>query len=184
MTSQPGCDQTPQRRPATVQSMAGRTAHAGDPLDELEMHAWRAFFVMHDQVRARVERQLQADAGLSLADYSVLGVLSEAASRRRRMFELCQDLRWEKSRLHHQLARMGRRGLVSRHTDEGSPASRGVNVELTEAGLAAIVDAAPAHAREVRRVLIDHLTRRQLQQLADIAIRIIEANCADSPETV
>lgn len=147
-------------------------------LDDLELHAWRSFVEMQEQIRTGVERQLQADSDLSLADYTVLVVLSDAAGQRRRPFELCADLRWEKSRLHHQLTRMSRRGLIQRHSDSAKPGSRAVYVELTASGLTAITEAAPAHAREVRRFLLDHLSRQHLEQLAQIASLVIAGNCA------
>lgn len=172
---------THRRRP--TQEPDDQTPDTSDwRLDNLELRAWRSLFAMQEQVRAGVERQLQANSALSLADYSVLVVLSEADGQRRRLFELCSDLRWEKSRLHHQLSRMSQRGIVRRHADPASPDSRAVYVELTDAGLTAITEAAPAHAREVRRLLIDHLGRHQLQQLAEIAALVIDRNCAESGE--
>jgi DNA-binding MarR family transcriptional regulator len=157
-----------------------RTDHGSDGgLDPLELRAWRSFFEMCDQVRLGVERQLRADHGLSLAEYSVLVVLSEAADKRRRLSALCEDLRWDKSRLHHQIARMSRRGLVDRCPDAGSTGSRAVYIEITDAGLSAIVAAAPAHAREVRRLLTNHLDRQELERLVDIAAHVIVANCAE-----
>lgn len=148
-------------------------------LDEVESRAWRAFFGMQEQVRSGVERQLKTK-GLSLADYSVLVILSEAPGKHRRMFELCDDLGWERSRLHHQLTRMVRRGLVQRHADPAEPTSRAVFLELTEAGLRAIVEAAPTHAREVRKLFIDHLGRQQLEDIAEIAATVVDANGADA----
>ena len=81
------------------------------PLNEREMSAWRTFYEMQEVLRSRLEQQLQADSGLSNADYTVLVALSEAAGGRLRVFELGRRLGWEKSRLHHQLTRMCRRGL-------------------------------------------------------------------------
>ena len=51
-------------------------------LDERQLRAWQTFFQMQEHLRSRIEQQLQASSGLSLADYSVLSVLSEAPGRR------------------------------------------------------------------------------------------------------
>ncbi len=150
------------------------------PLEDLELHAWRSFVAMQEQIRTGVERELQDHCNLSLADYTVLAVLSDAAGKRRRPFELCADLGWEKSRLHHQLTRMSRRGLIQRHSDSANPGSRAVYVELTAAGLTAVSEAAPAHARQVRRFLLDHLSRHHIEQLGEIASLVIAGNCATS----
>src|ERR1035438_3218289 len=83
-------------------------------LTDDEQQAWRGLLRMTSQLNARMNRQLQDDYGISLADYDVLVVLSEAPTGRRRVFELADALAWEQSRVSHQLARMQRRGLVAR----------------------------------------------------------------------
>ena len=83
-------------------------------LTEEEQLAWRGLLQMTSQLNARLNRQLQEDYGLSLTDYEVLVVLSEAPEGRRRVFEIADALAWEQSRVSHQLARMQRRGLVAR----------------------------------------------------------------------
>ena len=82
-------------------------------LDERELRAWQTFFQMQEHLRGRIERQLQASSGLSLADYSVLSVLSEAPGGRLRPYCLSATLGWEKSRLHHQLTRLCRGAACS-----------------------------------------------------------------------
>src|SRR6516162_5035770 len=124
---------------------------------------------MQEHLRGRIERQLQACSGLSLADYSVLSVLSEALGRRLRAYCLSATLGWEKSRLHHQLTRMCRRGLVERQAGE----SRAIYVQITPAGLTTLEQAAPRHSRHVRRLVIDRLTPGQLDQLGEISAAIL-----------
>jgi len=110
-------------------------------LDESEQRAWRSYLQMHGQLLARLNRQLQADSDLSLADYEVLVTLSEVPAGRLRPFELQRGLQWEQSRLSHQLRRMEHRGLVGREgcTDD----RRGAFIVLTDAGRRAIEAAAP-----------------------------------------
>ena len=112
-------------------------------LTEEEQRAWRGLLRMTSQLNARMNRQLQEDYGISLADYEVLVVLSEAPEGRLRVFEVADALAWEQSRVSHQLARMQRRGLITRQ-DCASDA-RGAFAVLTAAGRAAIERAAPAH---------------------------------------
>lgn len=138
-----------------------------------EQRAWRAFLRSHTLLLARLHRQLQRDAGLSLADYEVLANLSEAADGRLRAFRLAASLQWEKSRLSHHLTRMEQRGLVTR--EECSSDARGAFVALTEEGRRTIASAAPAHVGEVRRSFIDPLTPEQLELLATVSERIMTA---------
>lgn len=142
-----------------------------------ELRAWRSFFEMQELLRARIEQQLQASSGLSNADYTVLAQLSEAPGGRLRAYELTEAADWEKSRLHHQLARMSKRGLITRERC----GSRGIHVVITAKGLAALREAVPSHAQEVRRLFASQLTSEQLDQLADIATTILRNLHADRP---
>jgi DNA-binding MarR family transcriptional regulator len=146
-------------------------------LTERELRAWRTSFHMQELLRARIEQQLQASSGLSNADYSVLALLSEAPDRRMRAYELSRVAGWEKSRLHHQVTRMCTRGLITRQRC----GSRGTDVVITAKGLAALEEAVPRHAQEVRRLFIDPLTPEQLDQLAEIATTILNHLEADQP---
>ncbi|MGH3866099.1 MAG: MarR family winged helix-turn-helix transcriptional regulator [Pseudonocardiaceae bacterium] len=140
-------------------------------LDEGEQRAWRSYLQMHGQLLARLNRQLQADSGLSLADYEVLVQLTEVPDGRLRPFELQRGLQWEQSRLSHQLTRMQRRGLVSREgcTDDG----RGAFIVLTEAGRRAIEAAALGHVDAVRRLFFDGLTRDQITLLGRLSTQVL-----------
>jgi DNA-binding MarR family transcriptional regulator len=140
-------------------------------LDEDEQRAWRAFLRLQGQLAARLNRQLQADSGLSLADYAVLARLSEAPEGRLRPYELERDLEWEQSRLSHHLARMQRRGHVRR--EECTMDGRGAFIALTDAGRSAIEAAAPGHVDAVRRLFFDRLTDAQVAALTRISTRVL-----------
>ena len=78
-------------------------------LTDDEQRAWRGLIQMTSRLDARLNRELQQSSGLSLADYDVLVLLTEAADGRLRVFEIAEELHWEQSRLSHHLARMQRR---------------------------------------------------------------------------
>ena len=141
-------------------------------LTEDEQRAWRGLLRMTAQLNARMNRQLQDDFGISLADYDVLVVLSEAPDGRRRVFELTDVLAWEQSRVSHQLARMQRRGLVAR--EECPTDARGAFAVLTQAGRAAIEHAAPAHVEMVRQLVFDGLSPDQLTALTAVTARVLD----------
>ena len=141
-------------------------------LTEDEQRAWRGLLRMTAQLNVRMNRQLQDDYGVSLADYDVLVTLSEAPTGRRRVFEIVGALAWEQSRVSHQLGRMQRRGLVAR--EECPTDARGAFVVLTEAGRAAIERAAPAHVEMVRQLVFDGLSRDQLAALTAVSSRVLD----------
>ncbi len=140
------------------------------PLTEAQYVAWRTFGEMQEVLFSRLEQHLQADSGLSNADYTVLVALSEGRGGRQRALELGRRLGWEKSRLHHQLTRMCSRGLVERQTDE----SRASYAALTPEGRAALTAAAPMHRRHVRDMVIDRVGPEQLAQLGEISRTILD----------
>lgn len=140
-------------------------------LDDGEQHAWRAYLRMHRQLTVQLNRQLQADSGLSLSDYDVLVHLSEAPDGRLRPFELRRGVQWEQSRLSHHLTRMQHRGLVRREgcTEDG----RGAFVVLTDDGRRALESAAPDHVEAVRRLFLDGLTPEQLTLLGQLSTQVL-----------
>ena len=144
-----------------------------------EQRAWRGLLRMTSQLNARMNRQLQDEYGISLADYDVLVVLSEAPAGRLRVFEIADALAWEQSRVSHQLARMQRRGLVGR--EECATDARGAFVVLTRAGRAAIEQAAPAHVETVRQLVFDGLSPGQLAALTAVTAGVLERLQATQP---
>jgi DNA-binding MarR family transcriptional regulator len=140
-------------------------------LDAREDRAWRAFLHAHHQLNACLNQHLLHDSGLSEADYEILAVLSELPEGRMPSQEMGILLRWEKSRLSHQVRRMQERGLVAR---EPNPADgRSAMIVLLPAGRRAIEDAAPEHLRNVRRHMIDLFTPAELDTLAGLNERIL-----------
>jgi DNA-binding MarR family transcriptional regulator len=141
-------------------------------LTEEEQRAWRGLLRMTSQLNARANRLLQEEYGISLADYEVLVALSEAPEGRLRVFEVADALAWEQSRVSHQLARMQRRGLITR---EGCATdARGAFAVLTTVGRATIERAAPAHVEQVRQLVFDELSHEQVSALTEITTRVLD----------
>src|SRR5215207_8996709 len=135
-------------------------------LNDIEMRAWRGLMTTDRLLFEQLGRELNRESGLSMADYEVMVRLSEADGRRLRMSDLAAAALSSKSRLSHQITRMEEAGWVRR---ESCPSDRrGAFAVLTDAGYAALVDAAPGHVESVRRNLFDHLTDEQVRQLAEI----------------
>ena len=141
-------------------------------LTDEEQRAWRGLLRMTAQLNARANRLLLQEYGISLTDYEVLVVLSEAPEGRLRVFEVADALAWEQSRVSHQLARMQRRGLITR---EGCATdARGAFAVLTKAGRAAIERAAPAHVEQVRQLVFDGLGPGQVAALTEVTTRVLD----------
>jgi DNA-binding MarR family transcriptional regulator len=137
-----------------------------------QQRAWRAFLRMQGQLAARLNRQLQTDSGLSLADYDVLVQLTDSSQGRLRPYELQRFLQWEQSRLSHHLSRMQRRGLVAR--DDYAADGRGAYITITDAGRAAIEAAAPGHVDTVRQLFFAGLRPDQVADLERLSEAVLE----------
>src|SRR5205814_2064139 len=137
-----------------------------------EQTAWRAYLDMNAKLTAKLNREMQVQSGISIADYSVLVQLSEHVDARMRVLELARALGWEKSRLSHQLTRMQQRGLIER--SNCSEDRRGAWIVLTDKGHDTVIAAAPRHVESVRRYVFDELTPEQVESLGDIARRVAD----------
>ena len=135
-------------------------------LDDDEIAAWVRLVAVVELLPGVLDAQLRRDAGLTHYEYFVLAMLSEAPARTLRMTALAQRTNATLPRLSHVVRRIEERGLVDR-----SPVAtdrRASNVRLTDQGWEAIRAAAPAHVENVRRHVIDALTREQIHQLHEI----------------
>lgn len=83
-------------------------------LDGREMAAWRSYIVGSALLEHRLNRELQAAHGLSIADYEILVRLSERPGMRMRMSELATEVAHSKSRISHQIRRLEAAELVRR----------------------------------------------------------------------
>ena len=158
--------------PREAASEPGETTTGPRWLNEKQQHAWRAYLRMEALLTAQLARQMQSDSALSISDFAVLVNLSEQPDGRLRALELARALRWEKSRLSHQISRMQQRGLVQR-TDCPED-RRGAFVVITDSGRSAIEAAAPAHAETVHRLVFDALSDAQVAALTEISTAVVE----------
>ncbi len=136
-------------------------------LTDDEQRAWRALLAVVVLLPGSLDRQLEADSGLTHFDYGVLAMLSEAPDRTLRMSQLAALNDSSLSRLSHVVRRLEERGLIVRRT---CPDDRRANMaSLTEAGMSKVVAAAPDHVAKVRELIFDKLTHEQVKNLTDVA---------------
>ena len=135
-------------------------------LDDDEQRAWRALLAMVAALQSGLDAQLQTDAGMPHAYYELLVRLSEAPNRSLRMSRLAEVAGSSRSRLSHAVGQLEQRGWVRRETCASD--RRGQVAVLTDAGFAALEQAAPGHVAAVRELLLDRLSPQQVRQLRAI----------------
>lgn len=129
-------------------------------LDNEEMGAWRALVQVSVRLLQRLDDELVAAHGLSLADYEVLVHLSEAPERQYRMSELADLALMSRSRLTYRINGLEAEGLVERRACRED--RRGWYAVLTAAGQQRLEAAAPTHVAGVRRHVLDHVSRDEI----------------------
>ena len=130
-----------------------------------EAGAWLAYMRVQQRLGYEMNRQLQTDSDLSLADYDVLNALSSATDDCLQVGALAALIGWERSRLSHQARRMEERGLVE--CTLSARDRRATEIRLTPEGRRASVDAAPGHVDLVRRLFFGGLPEALLTPLRE-----------------
>ena len=137
-----------------------------------EQLSWRAWVNASLLLNNRLNRDLQEQHAITLADYEILVHLSEAEGRRLRMSDLAAKVLSSRSRLSHQIDRMEKAGLVER--EQCSDDRRGAFAVMTPAGWELLVKAAPDHVDSVRRHLVDVLSPAEFAELGASCARIVD----------
>jgi DNA-binding MarR family transcriptional regulator len=158
--------------------------HSPTWLSPAQQPAWLAYIRVQLRLTYEMNRQLQTDSDLSLADWDVLTALGNAEDARMALSALAAQIGWERSRLSHHLQRMSTRGLVLRTP---SPLDgRVTDAVLTGTGRQAMTSAAPGHVALVRRLffdgLPDHLLGPLTEALEHIHDTVVEQGTLPRPE--
>ena len=113
---------------------------------------------------------MRRDAGISHFEYTVLSALSDAGEHTLRMSDLAVLAQGSLSRLSQVVSRLEQKRWVVRTPDPAD--GRYTLATLTNSGWDKVVQTAPGHVAEVRRLVLDPLTKVQTRQLTTIAHRI------------
>jgi DNA-binding MarR family transcriptional regulator len=110
-----------------------------------------------------VDADMMREQHLPLSEYTTLMHLSEAPHRLMRMSELAAVCNLSLSGMTRIVTRLEKQGLIERvRCDQDA---RGWNAVLTDAGLARLEQAWPAHLASVRRHILDHVEGTDLTEL-------------------
>ncbi|PFG16036.1 MarR family transcriptional regulator [Propionicimonas paludicola] len=131
-------------------------------LSEDQQRIWRLYLNGVAKITEVLDAELR-QFGLDLGEYEILVHLSESPDHQLRMSDLASRVRQSRSRLTHTVARMETKGLISRLSCPSD--RRGVIANMTQAGYALLVEAAPYHVESVRRILVDPVSKADFTAL-------------------
>jgi len=152
----------------------GARQGAKEPVEWLtaaEVDSWLSVARLMTWLPWSIDQQLRRDSNLTMVEYQVLAMLSDAPERTMRMSSLAVLTNASLSRLSHLFQRLEQRGLVRREPDPAD--GRFTNAILTDQGFRTLADAAPGHVAHVRSLVIDVLSPEQLRRLGLAADRIM-----------
>jgi DNA-binding MarR family transcriptional regulator len=148
---------------ATAAAPTGAPANAAVVADEPGMGAWRSFLTAHARITRRLDEELQAAHGLSLAEYDALLQIAHAPGRRVRMNVLAERVILSRSGITRLVDRLEAAGCVERAAC--STDARGQEAVLTPVGLERLRSAATTHLDGVRRYFLGRLDEADLAGL-------------------
>ena len=162
--------------------MATETSPNGPEwLDDSEQQAWRSYIDATIRVSRACDSDLQAATGLTGDDYGILVLLSESPDHATRMVDVAAFLATSPSRVTYRVDRLVNKGYLRR---ESCPTDkRGSLAVLTTEGFEALQQAAPIHVENVRRHLLQHLTRDEFLAIGRMLEPVAAAHRAQREQT-
>ncbi len=120
--------------------------------DDPRLGAWRSFIHAHARLVRRLDEELQAEHGLSLAEYDALLQLVNAPDRRLRMSALAERVLLSRSGITRLVDRLVAAGMVERSACTTD--ARGAEAALTPKGLQTLRAASGTHMEGVGRYFL------------------------------
>ncbi|MFD5824078.1 MarR family winged helix-turn-helix transcriptional regulator [Lentzea sp. NPDC060358] len=142
------------------------------PLSSDETVLWQSLGrLVHSLPRALEDDMSRT--GVTMTEFAVLLLLSEAPDHRLRMSALAARAGLTASRITRVVDGLGKHGLVrkERHGED----ARGNDAVLTDAGLTAMHAAQPAHLASARRRVLDKIPPELLPELARTVAELADA---------
>jgi DNA-binding MarR family transcriptional regulator len=147
------------------------TAKTNEPLKAREERVWRDVARFISVAPRLLDEDLQRGANISLSEYAVLLHLSEAETGQLRVRELADLADVSGSHTTRIIEHLARAGFVvkNRNPEDG----RGIDVQITEAGLDRLRDAYPIHLASVRGRIMNQVEPKALSCFGDVMAAIV-----------
>jgi DNA-binding MarR family transcriptional regulator len=150
-------------------------------LDPEQLGAYFALMEVTSILRHAVERHLRTDGDLSYVQFEILARLNASPTGSHRMTDLADGVVYSRSGLTYQAGLLEARGLISRAPS--SDDERSTVVSITERGRALVERVLPGHIEVVHRLLLEPLSRQDLQSLTRLLTPIREHMRATPPRS-
>lgn len=142
-----------------------------DWLSPDELRVFRAFNRAWEAAAARLDADMEKEAGLPRTYFDILWRLRRAPEHSLRMSRLAEITHSKSSRITHAVGRLEAAGFVRREVPPGD--RRGWLAVLTDEGLRRVEQAVPVYARSVREHILAPLTGQARGQLTAIGEELL-----------
>jgi DNA-binding MarR family transcriptional regulator len=139
--------------PALVPARSGAVRRGAPTPDDPRLGAWRNLIHAHARLFRRLDEELQAEHGISLAEYDALLQLAGAEGRRLRMSVLAERVLLSRSGITRLVDRLVSAGMVERSVCPTD--ARGAMATLLPDGLNRLRTASRTHLEGVGRYFLD-----------------------------
>jgi DNA-binding MarR family transcriptional regulator len=134
------------------------------PLDTVELGAYFALIEVAGLLRHAVEQQLREEGDLSYVQFQLLARLGlDSPTGSERMTDLADGVVYSRSGLTYQAGLLENAELVTRAPSADD--ERGVTVTITDSGRALIAKVLPGHVQVIKDLLLQPLSRKQVEAL-------------------
>jgi DNA-binding MarR family transcriptional regulator len=144
-----------------------------EPLRGREERVWRDIARLLTVAPRLLDEDLQRGANISLSEYAVLLHLSEAETGQLRVRELADLADLSGSHMTRIIGDLARGGFVVKNRNPRD--GRGIDVQITEAGLNRLRDAYPVHLASVRSRIMNQIKPKALSSFGDVMTAIVKA---------
>ena len=136
-----------------------------------ERRAWLALYAVATRLTPTLDAELFRESRITLFDYHVLAMASEAPGRKLPMSELAARSNASLSRLSHVVKKLESRGWMERRPSPDD--ARVTTAALTDEGMEALAGLAPGHVETVRELVFDGLDARDVEDLERVGRKIL-----------
>jgi DNA-binding MarR family transcriptional regulator len=150
-------------------------------LDATELGAYLALIEVSSLLRHTVEQQLRDTGDLSYVQFQLLARLGDAPGGSSRMTDLADGVVYSRSGLTYQAQTLEQRGLVTRAPSVDD--ERGTTVAITEQGRDLLRLVFPGHIAALDELLLDPLSREDIEALDDVLGRVRDHMRAAPPRS-
>lgn len=140
-------------------------------LNPAERQAWLALYAVATMLPGTLDAELNRRARITLFDYHVLAMLSEAEDRTLPMSELAGRSNASLSRLSHVVSKLEARGWVQR--SQSTRDLRVTTASITPEGLATLEDLSLEHVEHVRQLVFEGLDEQDVADLERVGKKIL-----------